>query len=151
MYAFYYSWDVIGSIKDRIALRMIEAAEQQGRITPHSSTIIEPTSGNTGIGLALVGAVKGYRTVITLPERMAQEKADVLKGMGALVVRTASDAPHDSSDSHIGVAERLHREIIGDSWIPDQYSNVENQNAHYEGTKILGQSANDKIYVPSLF
>ena len=81
-----------GSIKDRMALSMIEAAEKSGRIHPGRTTIIEPTSGNTGIGLALVAAVKGYRTIITLPEKMSQEKVSVLKALGSEIVRTPTEA-----------------------------------------------------------
>ncbi|KAJ1566391.1 hypothetical protein HK405_010014 [Cladochytrium tenue] len=128
-----------GSVKDRIAKRMIEAAEKDGTLKP-GCTIIEPTSGNTGIGLALAAAVKGYRAIITLPEKMSQEKVDVLKGLGADIIRTPTEAAWDSPDSHIGVARRLNKEIQ-DSWIPDQYSNPNNPLAHYEGTaeEILAQ------------
>ncbi|KAI9327166.1 tryptophan synthase beta subunit-like PLP-dependent enzyme [Zopfochytrium polystomum] len=128
-----------GSVKDRIGKRMIEAAEKDGTLKP-GHTIIEPTSGNTGIGLALAAAVKGYRAIITLPEKMSQEKVDVLKGLGAEIIRTPTEAAWDSPDSHIGVAKRLNQEIPN-SWIPDQYSNINNPLAHYEGTaeEILAQ------------
>ncbi|KAI9207190.1 tryptophan synthase beta subunit-like PLP-dependent enzyme [Polychytrium aggregatum] len=128
-----------GSVKDRIAKRMIEAAEQDGRLKP-GYTVIEPTSGNTGIGLALAAAVKGYRAIITLPEKMSKEKVDVLKALGAEIIRTPTEAAWDSPDSHIGVARRLNKEIPN-SLIPDQYSNVNNPLAHYEGTaeEILRQ------------
>ncbi|KAI9323032.1 tryptophan synthase beta subunit-like PLP-dependent enzyme [Zopfochytrium polystomum] len=121
-----------GSVKDRIGKRMIEAAEKDGTLKP-GHTIIEPTSGNTGIGLALAAAVKGYRAIITLPEKMSQEKVDVLKGLGAEIIRTPTEAAWDSPDSHIGE--------IPNSWIPDQYSNINNPLAHYEGTaeEILAQ------------
>lgn len=122
-----------GSVKDRIALRMIEAAEASGRIHPSKTTLIEPTSGNTGIGLALVGAVKGYRTIITLPEKMSPEKVAVLKALGAEVVRTPTQAAFDSPESHIGVARRLEKEIPG-AVILDQYSNPDNPAAHELGT-----------------
>ncbi|KAI8925473.1 tryptophan synthase beta subunit-like PLP-dependent enzyme [Entophlyctis helioformis] len=121
-----------GSVKDRIGRRMVEHGEKDGILKP-GSTIIEPTSGNTGIGLALAAAVKGYRAVITLPEKMSQEKVDVLKALGADIIRTPTEAAWDSPDSHIGVAGRLNKEIPN-SWIPDQYSNVNNPMAHYEGT-----------------
>ncbi|KAJ3114780.1 hypothetical protein HDU96_001669 [Phlyctochytrium bullatum] len=128
-----------GSVKDRIGKRMVEQAEKEGILKP-GCTIIEPTSGNTGIGLALAAAVKGYRAIITLPEKMSQEKVDVLKALGAEIIRTPTEAAWDSPDSHIGVAQRLNKEIK-DSWIPDQYSNVNNPLAHYEGTaeEIIAQ------------
>ncbi|KAJ3382284.1 hypothetical protein HDU84_004393 [Entophlyctis sp. JEL0112] len=118
---------------------MLERAEQEGVIKP-GDTIIEPTSGNTGIGLALTSAVKGYKAIITLPEKMSQEKVDVLKALGAEIVRTPTEAAWDSPDSHIGVAKKLNSKIPR-SWIPDQYSNVNNPMAHYEGTaeEILSQ------------
>ena len=122
-----------GSVKDRIALRMVEAAEKEGRITPGHSVLIEPTSGNTGIGLALVGAVKGYRTIITLPEKMSSEKVSVLKALGAEIIRTPTSAAWDSPESHIGVARRLEKEIPG-GVILDQYSNPDNPLAHELGT-----------------
>ncbi|KAF9734374.1 hypothetical protein PMIN06_010829 [Paraphaeosphaeria minitans] len=121
-----------GSVKDRIALRMVEAAEKSGRIKP-GDTLIEPTSGNTGIGLALVGAVKGYKVVITLPEKMSPEKVAVLKALGAEVVRTPTSAAWDSPESHIGVARRLVKELPN-AHILDQYTNVDNPLAHENGT-----------------
>ena len=119
-------------MKDRIGKRMIEDAEKSGRIKP-GDTLIEPTSGNTGIGLALCAAIKGYRMVITLPEKMSQEKVDVLKALGAEIIRTPTEAAWDSPDSHIGVAKRLNHEIPN-SHILDQYVNPSNPLAHYEGT-----------------
>ncbi|KXS19267.1 cystathionine beta-synthase [Gonapodya prolifera JEL478] len=119
-----------GSVKDRIGRRMILEAEREGIIKPGVTTLIEPTSGNTGIGLALTGAVKGYRTIITLPEKMSKEKVDVLKALGAEIIRTPTEAAWDSPESHIGVAKRLNQEIPN-SWIPDQYNNVNNPLAHY--------------------
>ena len=124
-----------GSVKDRIALRMVEAAEKEGRITPGQSVLIEPTSGNTGIGLALVGAVKGYRTIITLPEKMSSEKVSVLKALGAEIIRTPTSAAWDSPESHIGVARRLEKEIPG-GVILDQYGNINNPLAHELGTAV---------------
>lgn len=131
-----------GSVKDRIALRMVEAAEKEGRITPGKSVLIEPTSGNTGIGLALVGAVKGYRTIITLPEKMSSEKVSVLKALGAEIIRTPTSAAWDSPESHIGVARRLEKEIPG-GVILDQYSNPNNPLAHEHGTakEIVDQTS----------
>ncbi|EMR72628.1 putative cystathionine beta-synthase protein [Eutypa lata UCREL1] len=121
-----------GSVKDRIALRMIEEAERSGRIKP-GDTLIEPTSGNTGIGLALVGAVKGYKTIITLPEKMSAEKVSVLKALGATIIRTPTQAASDAPESHIGVARRLVKEIPN-AHILDQYSNPDNPLAHEHGT-----------------
>ncbi|KAF8540828.1 cystathionine beta-synthase [Trichophaea hybrida] len=121
-----------GSVKDRIALRMIEEAEREGRIKP-GDTLIEPTSGNTGIGLALVAAVKGYRCIITLPEKMSAEKVSVLRALGAEIVRTPTEAAFDSPESHIGVAKQLEKEIPN-SHILDQYGNVNNPLAHEFGT-----------------
>ncbi|KAF1995271.1 cystathionine beta-synthase [Amniculicola lignicola CBS 123094] len=121
-----------GSVKDRIALRMVEQAERSGRIKP-GDTLIEPTSGNTGIGLALVGAVKGYKTIITLPEKMSPEKVAVLKALGAEIIRTPTAAAWDSPESHIGVARRLVKELPN-AHILDQYSNVDNPLAHELGT-----------------
>lgn len=121
-----------GSIKDRIAKNMVLEAEKTGRIK-EGYTLIEPTSGNTGIGLALIGAVRGYRTIITLPEKMSNEKVSVLKALGAEIIRTPTEAAWDSPESHIGVAKKLEREIPN-SVILDQYSNEANPNAHYYGT-----------------
>lgn len=121
-----------GSIKDRIAKNMVLEAEKTGRIKP-GYTLIEPTSGNTGIGLALVGAVRGYRTIITLPEKMSNEKVSVLKALGAEIIRTPTEAAFDAPESHIGVAKKLEKEIPN-SVILDQYSNEANPNAHYYGT-----------------
>ncbi|KAI0486677.1 putative cystathionine beta-synthase [Xylaria cf. heliscus] len=130
-----------GSVKDRIALRMIEEAERTGRIKP-GDTLIEPTSGNTGIGLALVGAVKGYKTIITLPEKMSAEKVSVLKALGATIIRTPTQAAWDAPESHIGVARRLVKEIPN-AHILDQYSNENNPLAHEFGTaeEIWAQTA----------
>ncbi|KAL8717304.1 MAG: hypothetical protein Q9225_005436 [Loekoesia sp. 1 TL-2023] len=121
-----------GSVKDRIALRMIEEAERSGRIKP-GDTLIEPTSGNTGIGLALVAAVKGYKTIITLPEKMSPEKVAVLRSLNATIIRTPTQAAFDSPESHIGVAQRLQKEIPN-AHILDQYGNVDNPLAHEYGT-----------------
>lgn len=121
-----------GSVKDRIALRMVADAEAEGRLKP-GDTIIEPTSGNTGIGLALVAAVKGYRCIIVMPEKMSMEKVDVLRALGAEIVRTPTSANFDSPESHIGVAHRLQKEIPN-SHILDQYRNPSNPLAHFDGT-----------------
>ncbi len=121
-----------GSVKDRIAVRMIEEAEKSGRIKP-GDTLIEPTSGNTGIGMALAATVKGYRMIITMPEKMSKEKQVVLESLGAEIVRTPTEAPWDSPESHIGVAKKLNEEIP-DSHILDQYINPVNPDAHYNDT-----------------
>ncbi|KAG0342255.1 hypothetical protein BG000_005982 [Podila horticola] len=133
-----------GSVKDRIGRRMVEEAEKDGRLKP-GCTIIEPTSGNTGIGLALAAAVKGYRTIITLPEKMSQEKVDVLKALGAEIVRTPTEAAWDAPESHIGVAKRLNAEIP-DSVILDQYANPYNPVTHYDHTaEEIYRSCDGKI------
>src|SRR5213075_997477 len=110
-----------GSVKDRIGVRMLLDAERSGRIKP-GDTLIEPTSGNTGIGIAMAAAVRGYRVIITMPEKMSQEKQVVLEALGAEIIRTPTEAAWDAPESHIGVARRL-REIIPSSHILDQYSN----------------------------
>lgn len=121
-----------GSVKDRIGYRMVVDAEQEGRIRP-GDTLIEPTSGNTGIGIALAGAVRGYRVIITMPEKMSREKQCVLKALGAEVVRTPTEVAFDHPESHISVAKRLQQEIPN-AHILDQYGNPSNPIAHYEGT-----------------
>tara|TARA_B100001996_G_scaffold5200_1_gene4386 strand:- start:2312 stop:3265 length:954 start_codon:yes stop_codon:yes gene_type:complete len=121
-----------GSVKDRIGWRMVEDAEKSGRIKP-GDTLIEPTSGNTGQGIALAAAVKGYNCIITMPEKMSQEKQIVLESLGAKIVRTPTEALSSDPDSHISVAKKLQKEIK-DSHILDQYSNPSNPNAHYQGT-----------------
>lgn len=131
-YAKVEAFNAGGSVKDRIALRMIEEAERTGRIKP-GDTLIEPTSGNTGIGLALVAAVKGYKTIITLPEKMSPEKVAVLKALGAEIIRTPTSAAWDSPESHIGVARKLVKELPN-AHILDQYSNPDNPLAHEYGT-----------------
>ncbi|XP_041067158.1 cystathionine beta-synthase a isoform X2 [Carcharodon carcharias] len=133
-----------GSVKDRIALRMVEDAEKSGELKP-GDTIIEPTSGNTGIGLALAAAVKDYRCIIVLPEKMSTEKVDVLRALGAEIVRTPTSARFDSPESHVGVAWRLKNEIPN-SCILDQYRNPGNPLVHYDQTaeEILRQ-CNGKV------
>jgi len=124
-----------GSVKDRIAYRMLQKAEEEGKIKPGETTVIEPTSGNTGVGLALSCAVKGYRCIIVMPEKMSMEKVRVLKGLGAEIIRTRTSAAFDDPDSHISIAQKLEKEIPG-GWIPDQYENINNPDAHYYGTGL---------------
>ena len=121
-----------GSVKDRIGLRMIENAEKSGRIKP-GDTLIEPTSGNTGIGLALTAAVKGYKMIIVMPEKMSMEKEVTLRALGAEIIRTPTEAGHDDPEGLFHVANRLQKDTPN-SHILDQYTNLDNPNAHYEGT-----------------
>lgn len=121
-----------GSVKDRIAAKMIEMAEKEGRIKP-GDTLIEATSGNAGIGFALAGAVKGYKVVITMPEKMSHEKQVTLEALGAKIYRTPTAAKWDDPDSHISLAKKLQKEIPN-AHILDQYSNPGNPLAHYQGT-----------------
>lgn len=121
-----------GSVKDRIGYNMVLEAEKAGRIKP-GDVLIEPTSGNTGIGIALAGAIRGYRVIITLPQKMSHEKQVTLEALGAEIIRTPTEAPSHSPESHIGVALRLQKEIPN-AHILDQYANPANPNAHYHGT-----------------
>ena len=132
-----------GSVKDRIGLRMINEAEKSGQIKP-GDTLIEPSSGNTGIGLALAAAVKGYKQIITMPEKMSMEKEVVLKALGATIVRTPTEVSHDDPKSLFGVAKKLQSEIPN-SHILDQYSNNNNPDAHYNSTaqEILDEFGTD--------
>lgn len=121
-----------GSVKDRIGYEMVKNAEKSGRIKP-GDTLIEPTSGNTGIGIALAGAVMGYKVIITMPQKMSQEKQSVLERLGATIYRTRTEAAWNDPDSHISLAKELQAEIPN-SHILDQYANPDNPNAHYYGT-----------------
>ena len=121
-----------GSVKDRIGWKMVEDAENSGRIKP-GDTLIEPTSGNTGQGIALAAAVKGYKCIITMPEKMSQEKQIVLESLGATIIRTPTEALYSDPESHISVAKKLQKEIK-DSHILAQYSNPSNPDAHYQNT-----------------
>lgn len=123
-----------GSVKDRIALRMVDDAEREGRLVPHSGyTIIEPTSGNTGIGLAMVAAVRGYRCVIVMPKKMSSEKENVLRALGAEIVRTRTEANYNDPDSHISKAIDICKETPK-SIILNQYRASGNPMAHYDNT-----------------
>lgn len=121
-----------GSVKDRVALAMIAEAEQRGLLRP-GGTIIEATAGNTGVGLAMVAAVKGYRCIFVLPDKMSAEKIALLKAYGAEVVITQTAVPPDSPESYNGVADRLSREIPG-AWRPNQFTNSANPEIHYRTT-----------------
>lgn len=136
-----------GSTKDRIGFAMIEDAEKRGQIKP-GDTLIEPTSGNTGIGLAMAAAIKGYRLIITMPEKMSREKQATMEALGAEIVRTPTAAGHDSPESNFGVAKRLNREIPN-SHILDQFANEANPRIHYEttGREIVEQTGGRLDYL----
>src|SRR5919199_1515617 len=121
-----------GSNKDRIGISMIEAAEREGKLKP-GGTIVEPTSGNTGVGLAIAAAIKGYRCIFVMPDKMSQEKIATLRAFGAEVVICPTAVPHDSPESYYSVSDRLAEEIPG-AFKPDQYSNMANPEAHYRQT-----------------
>src|SRR4051812_26554916 len=121
-----------GSVKDRIGLAMIERAEAEGKLKP-GGTIVEPTSGNTGVGLAIAAAKKGYRCIFVMPDKMSNEKIAMLRAYGAEVVITPTAVEHDSPESYYSVSSRLAEEIPG-GFKPDQYSNMANPTAHYEQT-----------------
>ena len=121
-----------GSNKDRIGMAMIEAAEREGKLKP-GGTIVEPTSGNTGVGLAIAAAARGYRCIFVMPDKMSQEKIAMLRAYGAEVVITPTAVEHDSPESYYSVSDRLAEEIPG-GYKPDQYSNMANPEAHYETT-----------------
>jgi cystathionine beta-synthase len=121
-----------GSVKDRVAVAMIQDAERRGQLR-QGGTIIEATAGNTGVGLAMVAAVKGYRCIFVLPDKMSQEKISLLKAYGAEVVVTPTSVAPDSPESYNGVADRLAREIPG-AWRPNQFANMANPEVHYRTT-----------------
>src|SRR5256886_14129347 len=121
-----------GSVKDRIGLPMIAAAEREGKLGP-GGTIVEPTSGNTGVGLAIAAASKGYRGIFVMPDKMSQEKIAMLRAYGADVVITPTAVEHDSPESYYSVSSRLAEEIPG-GFQPDQYSNMAHPEAHYRTT-----------------
>ena len=121
-----------GSVKDRMAVNMVRRAEQEGRIKP-GDTLVESTSGNTGLGLAMTAAVKGYKCVFTMPDKMSKEKVDMLKAYGSEVIITRTDLDHDHPDSYVQVAKRIARERPG-GFYTDQYYNMSNPEAHYQTT-----------------
>src|SRR4051812_30550108 len=121
-----------GSVKDRIAKRIIEAAEADGRLKP-GGTIVEPTSGNTGVGLALVAQQRGYKCVFVCPDKVSEDKRNVLKAYGAEVVVCPTAVPPEHPDSYSSVSARLAREL-GGGWKPAQYSNPEGPASHYATT-----------------
>jgi cystathionine beta-synthase len=121
-----------GSVKDRIGLRMIEDAEQAGKLRP-GGTIVEPTSGNTGVGLAIAAAIRGYRCVFVMPDKVAEEKRALLRAYGAEVVVCPTSVEPESPESYYSVSNRLAEEIAG-AYKPDQYSNQGNPESHYETT-----------------
>src|SRR5437773_5592421 len=132
-----------GSVKDRIGLAMLEAAERDGKLKP-GGTIVEPTSGNTGVGLAIAAASKDYRCIFVMPDKMSQEKISMLRAYGAEVVITPTAVEPDSPESYYSVSSRLAEEIPG-GFKPDQYSNMANPQAHYEHTapEILEQTGGE--------
>src|SRR5437763_11653921 len=121
-----------GSVKDRIGLRMIEAAEREGLLKP-GGTIVEPTSGNTGVGLAMVAALRGYRMIFVMPDKMSQEKISLLRAFGAEVVICPTAVDAESPESYYSVSDRLAEEIPG-AFKPNQYANPANPQAHYDTT-----------------
>lgn len=121
-----------GSSKDRIAIKMIDAAEASGALRP-GGTIVEPTSGNTGVGLALVAQQRGYKCIFVCPDKVSEDKQDVLRAYGAEVVVCPTAVPPEHPDSYYSVSDRLTREIDG-AWKPDQYSNLMGPESHYETT-----------------
>lgn len=123
-----------GSVKDRIGIAMIEDAEKKGLLKP-GGTIIEPTSGNTGVAIALVASLKGYRTIFTMPDKVSREKEDLLRSFGAEVIRCPTDVPPEDPRSYYRVAERLAEETPN-SFLPNQYSNMNNPKAHFETTGL---------------
>src|ERR1700681_4856031 len=122
-----------GSDKDRPAVRMILEAEEAGLLRP-GATIVEATSGNTGTGLAMAAAIRGYRCILVMPDKMSKEKIDLLRAYGAEVVVTPTNVPNDSPESYYGVANRLTAEIPG-AIQPDQWHNAQNLGAHYKTTR----------------
>lgn len=137
-----------GSVKDRIALRMIEDAERTGQLQP-GDILIEPTSGNTGVGLCMAGAIKGYKVIITMPMKMSGEKLNMMKALGAEIYRTPTEAGWRDTDSHIALALRLKKALGPRAHILDQYKNPNNPLAHYDTTaeEIIEQANGQIDYV----
>ena len=121
-----------GSVKDRMALYMVEDAERSGLLKP-GGTIVEGSSGNTGAALAMISAVKGYRCIITMPDKMSNEKKNFMMALGAQVIVTPTDVPPDSPESYYSVARRIAADTPN-AWYPDQYNNPKNIEAHYHTT-----------------
>ncbi len=121
-----------GSVKDRIGITMVEAAEKAGLLKP-GGTIVEPTSGNTGVGLAMAAALKGYKCVFVMPDKMSEEKIRLLRAYGAEVIITPTNVAPESPESYYSVSTRLAKEIPG-GFKPDQYQNMSNPEAHYQTT-----------------
>ncbi|NIM98758.1 MAG: cysteine synthase [candidate division Zixibacteria bacterium] len=136
-----------GSVKDRMAFYMVKEAEREGKLKP-GGTIVEATSGNTGVGLAIYAASKGYKAIFTIPDKMSQEKIDLLKAFGAEVVVTATDVPPDSPESYYETARRIHAQTPN-SIILEQYFNQKNPEAHYKttGPEIWQQTEGKLDYV----
>src|SRR6516225_4450666 len=133
-----------GSVKDRVGVSMIAEAERRGWLRP-GGTIIEATAGNTGVGLAMAAAVKGYRCIFVLPDKMSAEKILLLRAYGAEVVITATNVAPDSPESYNGVADRLGREIPG-AWRPNQFTNLANPDIHYRTTgREIWEQTNGQI------
>jgi cystathionine beta-synthase len=140
-----------GSVKDRMARYLVEDAERRG-LLKSGGTIVENSSGNTGAALAMIAAVKGYRCIITMPDKMSDEKQNLMKAFGAEVIITPTDVPADSEESYYSVARRLAKEIPG-AFYPDQYNNPMNIEAHYRttGPEIWDQTAgNIDIFVAGI-
>jgi cystathionine beta-synthase len=121
-----------GSVKDRVGISMLEDAEKRGLLSP-GATIIEPTSGNTGMGLAMCAAVRGYKMIFTMPDKMSEEKRNLLRAFGAKIVITPTAVAHDSPENYIQVAEKLNKETPN-SFMPNQYRNPANPQVHYRTT-----------------
>ena len=119
-------------MKDRIGITMIDDAERKGLLKP-GGTIVEPTSGNTGMGLALAAVVRGYKSIFTMPDKMSEEKRRLLRALGGRVVITPTNVPPDSPENYINVARRIARETPN-AFMPDQYTNPNNPLIHYKTT-----------------
>lgn len=136
-----------GSAKDRIGYQMVIDAQKSGRIKP-GDILIEPTSGNTGIGIAFAGAVLGYKVIITMPQKMSKEKQVTLEALGAEIIRTPTEAAWDAPESHISIARKLAKELKN-AHVLDQYGNESNWKSHYENT--APEIMNDLGCVPDYF